>query len=264
MVSSATMWEHPVAVVTGSSRGIGRAIAAELARQGHAVVVNYVRSAAAADELVDAIRRDGGQAVAVQADVARAADRQQLLAVPLATWGRIDVLVNNAGITSPGRRDVLEATEESWDEVFATNLKGPFFLAQAAARQMVRLRQERSLSRGTIINVSSISAFAASTNRADYCMAKSALQMMTWLLATRLADEGIRVYEVCPGVIASDMTAPVQEKYDRLIADGLTPLRRWGQPQDVARVVATLVSDAFEFCTGERIHVDGGFHMRRL
>ncbi|MFO0903452.1 MAG: 3-ketoacyl-ACP reductase [Pirellulales bacterium] len=256
-----------MALITGSSRGIGRAIAEELARQGHAVVVNYVRSAAAADDVVEGIRQAGGAAIAVQGDVASADDRQRLLDAADAAWGRLDVLVNNAGITSPGRRDLLEATEEAFDEVFATNLKGPFFLAQQAARRMQRRLESHAAgnsSGGVIVNVSSISAFAVSTNRADYCMAKAALQMMTWLFATRLADLGIRVYEVCPGVIASDMTAPVQEKYDRLIAEGLSPIRRWGQPEDVAKAVAALASGQFPFSTGERIHVDGGFHIRRL
>lgn len=258
------MWEHPVALVTGSSRGIGRAIAEELARRGHAVVVNYVRGEAAANEVVAAIQERGGQALAVRGDVADAADRLGLVQACLERWGRLDVLVNNAGITSPGRRDVLEATEEAWDQVFATNLKGPFFLAQEAARRMVQQIAAGEIACGCIVNVSSISAFAVSTNRPDYCIAKAAMQMMTWLFATRLAEEGIRVYEVCPGVIASDMTAPVQEKYDRLIADGLSPIRRWGQPDDVARAVAALVGGEFAFSTGERLHVDGGYHIRRL
>lgn len=258
------MWEHPVALVTGSSRGIGRAIAEELARRGHAVAVNFVRGEAAANEVVAAIQERGGQAIAVRGDVADAADRLGLVQSCLDRWGRMDVLVNNAGITSPGRRDLLEATEEAWDQVFATNLKGPFFLAQEAARRMVQQIAAGEIARGYIVNVSSISAFAVSTNRPDYCIAKAAMQMMTWLFATRLAEEGIRVYEVCPGVIASDMTAPVQEKYDRLIADGLSPIRRWGQPDDVARAVAALVGGEFSFSTGERIHVDGGYHIRRL
>ncbi len=216
------------------------------------------------EQVVATVQQRGGQAIAVRGDVAVAADRHGLVQACLNQWGRLDVLVNNAGITSPGRRDVLEATEEAWDQVFSTNLKGPFFLAQEAARHMVRQIQASEIARGFIVNVSSISAFAVSTNRPDYCIAKAAMQMMTWLYATRLAEESIRVYEVCPGVIASDMTAPVQEKYDRLIADGLSPIRRWGQPEDVARAVASLVSGEFAFSTGERIHVDGGYHIRRL
>ena len=160
--------------------------------------------------------------------------------------------------------DLLELTASSWERVFATNLKGPFFLAQQAAKQMIGQIQANTIARATIINISSISAYATSSNRADYCMAKAAMQMMTWLLADRLAGENIWVYEVCPGVIKSDMTAPVEEKYDRLIAEGLTPIRRWGTPDDVARAVSQLASETFSFTTGERINVDGGFHIRRL
>jgi NAD(P)-dependent dehydrogenase (short-subunit alcohol dehydrogenase family) len=250
------------AIVTGASRGIGRAIALRLAREGFSVAVNYRSNAAAAEEVVAEIGALGQAAFAVQADISLAADRERLVGETVARYGRLDVLVNNAGITSPGRRDLLEATEESWDQVFATNLKGPFFLAQRAAREMI---EPRSTGRGgTIVNVSSISAFAASTNRADYCIAKAGMQMMTWLLADRLAEHQIRVFEICPGVIESDMTTPVREKYDKLIAEGLSPIRRWGAPDDVASAVAAVVSDAFPFSTGERIHVDGGFHIRRL
>lgn len=255
---------NPVAIVTGASRGIGRAIAVRLARDGHAVTVNYHSNRQAADEVVREIEQVGGQAVAIQADVGAAADRARLVDEALTRFGRLDVLVNNAGITSVGRKDLLEATEESWDTVFATNLKGPFFLAQLAARQMIALARTRAITRGTIVNVSSISAYAVSTNRADYCMAKAAMQMMTWLFADRLAEHNIRVYEVCPGVIESDMTAPVKGKYDRLIAEGLAPIRRWGQPDDVAAAVAMLVGGQLPFSTGERINVDGGFHIRRL
>jgi len=254
----------PVALVTGASRGIGRAIAQRLAREQHAVVVNYHANQKAADEVVEEIAAAGGRALAVQADIGAAADRERLIEATLKQFGRIDVLVNNAGISSVGRKDLLEATEESWDMVFATNLKGPFFLAQLVAKQMIGLIDAKTISRGTIVNVSSISAYAVSTNRADYCMAKAAMQMMTWLFADRLAEHGINVYEVCPGVIASDMTAPVKEKYDRLIADGLSPIRRWGQPEDVAAAVAMLASGQLPFSTGERINVDGGFHIRRL
>ncbi len=255
---------HPAALVTGSSRGIGRAVAIELARRGFAVVVNYRRSGEAAEAVVAEIVAGGGQAVAIQGDVAQASDRQRLIEATLQNYGRFDLLVNNAGITSPGRRDLLEATEESWDEVLATNLKGPFFLAQQVALRMIELIQAERMKTATIINISSISAYAVSTNRADYCIAKAAQPMLTWLLASRLAEEQIRVFEVCPGVIASDMTAPVQAKYDRLIADGLSPIRRWGTGEDVARAVAALAGHDFPFSTGDRINVDGGFHIRRL
>jgi 3-oxoacyl-[acyl-carrier protein] reductase len=256
--------DQPAAIVTGASRGIGRAIAVRLANDGFSVAVNYHSNAAAAAEVVQEIEQAGGAAIAAKADVGAVADRQFLIEQTLKQFGRLDVLVNNAGITSVGRKDLLEATEESWDTVFATNLKGPFFLAQSAAREMIALIQRGMIGRGTIVNVSSISAYAVSTNRADYCLAKAAMQMMTWLFADRLADHDINVYEVCPGVIASDMTAPVKEKYDRLIAEGLSPIRRWGQPEDVAAAVAMLAAGQLPFSTGERINVDGGFHIRRL
>lgn len=260
------MTEHcrAVAIVTGASRGIGRAIAEHLAGDNYATVVNFLQNETAANQTVDAIIGRGGVAVAFQADVSRREDRQRLLDRTLELFGRIDVLVNNAGITSIGRQDVLDLAEENFQQVMATNLLGPFFLAQRVARWMVDATTKGTISRGIIINISSLSAYTVSTNRADYCMAKAAMSMMTRILATRLAQHAIRVYEVCPGIIASDMTAPVKEKYDRLIAGGLTPIARWGTPDDVGRVVRMLVREEFDFCTGMAIHVDGGFHIRRL
>jgi NAD(P)-dependent dehydrogenase (short-subunit alcohol dehydrogenase family) len=258
------MSETRVAIVTGSSRGIGRGIALRLAQDGFFVLVNYRSHAHAAAEVVRQIESAGGRASAVQADVTRRGERAMLVQRALDLGQRLDVLVNNAGITSPGRKDLLEATEESWDAVFDTNLKGPFFLAQLAARQMIDLIAAGRIPSGKLITISSISAYAVSLNRGDYCMAKAAIPMMTWLLADRLARHNISVFEICPGLIASDMTLPVKEEYDRLIAAGLTPIRRWGQPEDVARAVSAVANDAFPFTTGERINVDGGFHIRRL
>ncbi len=258
------MPELPAAIVTGGSRGIGRAICIELARLGFGVVVNYATRPDAAGETVRSITSTGGQAVAVGASVAVAEDRHRLVDQALEKFGRIDLLVNNAAITSQGRKDLLDATEEGWDLVFNTNLKGPFFLSQRVAREMIRLRGEGRISGGKIINISSVSAYAVSTNRADYCMTKAALQMMTKLLAVRLADEAIQVFEICPGVIQTDMTAPVRAKYDKLIAEGLWPIRRWGRPEDVALAVAAIVDDRLPFSTGETINVDGGFHIRTL
>jgi 3-oxoacyl-[acyl-carrier protein] reductase len=180
----------------------------------------------------------------------------------LAAYGRIDVLVNNAGITSVGRKDILEATEESWDRVLAVNLKGPFFLTQRVASEMIRLRDR--LPSPAIINVTSLSAYALSLNRGDYCISKAGLGVATQLFAARLADHGIRVYEVRPGIIETDMTAGGQEKYTRLINEGLTPIRRWGTPEDVGKAVAALVTGAIPFSTGDAINVDGGFHIRRF
>ena len=261
------MIEKRVAIITGSSRGIGRGIAEQLSADGLAVVINYANSKQPADELVSRIVSEGGQAIAVQASVADAEDRKRLLDEVYEAWGRLDVLVNNAGITSPGRNDLLEATEDSWDQVFNTNLKGPFFLSKDAANRMIGSRNGDCESQpviGQIINVSSVSAYAVSTNRADYCIAKAGMRMMTQQFATRLADESILVYEICPGVIASDMTAPVQAKYDKLIEEGLTPIRRWGSPNDVALAISAIVNGKFPFSTGEVFNVDGGFHLRRL
>jgi NAD(P)-dependent dehydrogenase (short-subunit alcohol dehydrogenase family) len=255
---------HPVAIVTGASRGIGRAIAQQLGRDGHAVVVNFQHRADAAAEVVLALQAQGGQACAVQADIGRLEDHERLVQTALDAFGRIDVLVNNAGISSPGRRDVMETTPEAWDQVLATNLKGPYFLTQRVARCMLQLRQDQRIERGTLVNISSISAYSVSLNRPEYCVAKAGLQMVTWLFAVRLAEAQIRVFEICPGIISSDMTAPVRADYDQRIVHGLTPIARWGQPEDVARAVSTVVSNALTFSTGERINVDGGFHIRRL
>ncbi|MBN2293238.1 MAG: 3-ketoacyl-ACP reductase [Pirellulales bacterium] len=258
------MSKRKVALVTGGSRGIGRGICLELGRAGYDVVVNYATRPDAADEVVEEIDKAGGCAVAVGGSVAVAEDRAVLLAKTLDRFGRIDVLVNNAGITSQGRKDILKATEESWDVVFGTNLKGPFFLTQLVANEMVREIGEKSIAGGKIVNISSISAHTISLNRADYCMTKTAIGTMTKLYAQRLAEFGIGVFEICPGVIESDMTAGVKEKYDRLIAEGLWPIRRWGRPDDVAKAVLAVVSDSFPFSTGDCINVDGGFHIRTL
>ena len=254
----------PVAVVTGSSRGIGRAIATALARHGHAVVVNYASSANAAENVVQEIASNGGNAIAIGADVSREEDRRRLIAETIDTLGRIDVLINNAGITSPGRKDLLEATEQSWDAVFETNLKAPFFLSQLAANEMIDLKSRGKIEHGKIINLSSVSAFAVSTDRADYCIARAGTEMMTRVFAVRLAEEGIHVFAIRPGVIATDMTAGVRDKYDKMIADGRWPIRRWGQPDDVAKAVVAIVSDAFPFTTGATIPVDGGLNIHQL
>lgn len=253
-----------VVLVTGASRGIGRAIALALGTSRRAVVVNYRSRQDAAQEVVGAIQRQGGRATAVQGDVALAGDRARLVDETMAHFGRVDVLVNNAGIASPGRQDLLEATEESWDQVFGTNLKGPFFLTQRVAREMIRSKRPEAPHAGVIVNISSISSIAVSTNRADYCMAKAAMHSMTEHFAVRLAEHGIAVFEICPGVIASDMTAPVKDRYDRLIAEGLSPIRRWGTPEDVARAVVAVAEGSLPFCTGQSLFVDGGMHIRRL
>jgi 3-oxoacyl-[acyl-carrier protein] reductase len=261
---------NPVALITGASRGIGRGIALELAKTGHDLVINYAGNADGARRTAADCAAAGGKptrAEICQGDVGRDADRRRLMTFTRETFGRLDVLVNNAGITSIGRRDILEAREEEFDALMAVNLKGPYFLSQLAANWMIEQRTAGLLAAdrvAKIVIISSISGYAVSTNRGDYCLAKAALGMMTRLYATRLADHGINVYEVCPGVIASDMTAPVKEKYDQLFAEGLAPIRRWGTPEDVGRAVAAIALDFFPYSTGETINVDGGFHVRRL
>lgn len=257
-----------IAIVTGASRGIGRAIGMALAEQAqHDVVVNYARDAQAAGEVKAAIEKSGGKAIVAQADISIAADRARLVDQTIAAFGRIDLLVNNAGVAPEARADILEASEESFDRLININLKGPYFLTQLAARQMVKQQTATNQppTSPKIINITSISAYTASVNRGDYCVAKAGLSMMTQLFAMRLAEHGINVYEIRPGVIQTDMTGPVKEKYDKLIFEkDLTPIRRWGQPNDVAQAVVAIANDLFPFSTGQVIDVDGGFHLRSL
>ncbi len=254
-----------VALVTGASRGIGRAIAVELARRGCDVIINYVSNETAAEEArIAAESAGGGRAAICQADISSSSDREKLIAETKSKFGRLDFLVNNAGIASPKRVDLLEATEESFDYLIKVNLKGPYFLSQVAARWMIEQKKTTEQYSPAIINITSVSAFAASPERGDYCVSKAGLAMMTKLYALRLADEGINVYEIRPGVIQTDMTATVKEKYDRLIDGGLTPIKRWGTGDDVARAVGAIASGDLPFSTGEAINVDGGFHLRRL
>ncbi|GAB4560198.1 MAG: 3-ketoacyl-ACP reductase [Anaerolineae bacterium] len=253
-----------VALVTGGSRGIGRGIALALAERGWAVVVNYQRNAAAAEDTVERLKAVGGDGMAVQADIAQVTDRAHLVRSTLDRFGRLDMLVNNAGIAPRQRLDMLETTEASYDEVMAVNLKGPFFLTQQVARTMIELLQKGVIDRPCIVNISSVSAYTASVNRAEYCLSKAALSMMTALYAVRLAEYGIGVYEIRPGIIETDMTSVVKEKYDQMIAEGLTPIRRWGTPEDVALAVVAIAEGYLPFSTGEVINVDGGFHLRRL
>jgi NAD(P)-dependent dehydrogenase (short-subunit alcohol dehydrogenase family) len=254
-----------VALITGASRGIGRGIALALARERFRCVVNYANNAAAADEVKKQVEALGGRAATVRADVSSAADRERLVEEAYAAFGRVDLLVNNAGITSPGRADLLEATEASFDTVIGTNLKGPYFLTQLVARRMVEDVQQGKAHGPKVVNITSVSAYAVSTNRGDYCIAKAGLAMMTQLYAARLAEFGINVYELRPGVIETDMTGPVKAKYDELIFRGdLTPIKRWGQTEDVGKAVVAIAKDLLPFSTGEVINVDGGYHVRRL
>jgi len=231
---------------------------------GWQVVVNYAGNKSAAEECAGLISAAGGTARCIQGDIGNAADRQRLCADSLAWQGRLDLLVNNAGVAPTVRADLLDAGEESFDRLIAINLKGPYFLSQAVAKTMLTQTPDAAGCRGQIINVSSISAYTASVNRGDYCVTKAGIGMMTALFAARLANDGIRVYEIRPGVIATDMTGPVKAKYDQLIADGMSPIRRWGQPADIGRAVAAIARGDLPFSTGEVLNVDGGFHLRTL
>lgn len=260
----------PAALVTGGSRGIGRGISLELARAGFSVAINYCGNEAAALECLDlCIEASNGSSCDHQvfrADISLGHDRRRLLDEVTGRYGWLDLLVNNAGVAPSVRADLLEAGEESFDRLIAVNLKGPYFLSQGFARYWLsrpRLLEAKER-KPKIVTISSISAYTASVNRGDYCVSKAGLGMLTKLFAVRLADLGIGVFELRPGIIGTDMTGPVHEKYDRLIAEGLTPFRRWGTPVDVGRAVVAIAEERFPFSTGEVINVDGGFHLRRL
>ena len=253
-----------VALVTGAGRGIGRGIALSLAAKGWSLVINYRGNAEAAAETADLVAQKGAQALTVQADIGMAADRQALATRCLDHFGRVDLLVNNAGMAPRQRMDILTVGEESYDEVMSVNLKGPFFLTQTVANTMIELLQQQHIERAQVINIGSLSAYASSPNRGEYCISKAGLGMMTALFADRLAEYGINVYEIRPGIIETDMTSVVKQKYDDLIGKGLTPIQRWGQPDDIGRAVVAIAEGYFPFSTGEVINVDGGFHLRRL
>jgi 3-oxoacyl-[acyl-carrier protein] reductase len=248
------------ALITGASRGIGRGIALALARAGWDVVVNYASNAAAAEEVAAEVERAGAKAAVVRADLGRSEDRTRLVEEAYAAFGDIELLVNNAGVAPAVRADILEAGEESFDRLVGINLKGPYFLTQQVANRMIAAGTQ-----GRIVTISSMSAYTASVNRGDYCITKAGLSMLTKLFAARLAEHGINVYEVRPGIIATDMTGGVTGKYDKLIfEDGVTPIRRWGTPDDVGKAVLAIASGLLPFSTGQVIDVDGGFHLKIL
>lgn len=254
-----------VAIVTGSSRGIGRGIVLELATHGWRSVINYRRDLQAAESARWEIEKIGASALIVQADVSKLSDLNRLVDQTLEHFGRIDMLVNNAGVGPRVRTDMLEVSEQSYDEVMGINLKGPFFLTQRVANEMISLVKKEILKQASIINISSISAYTSSPERAEYCISKAGMSMTTILWADRLAEFGIGVYEIRPGIIATDLTAVVKDKYDRLLLEeGMTPIRRWGQPEDIAKAVLAIAEGYLPYSTGEVINVDGGFHLHRL
>ncbi len=249
------------ALITGAARGIGFGIAEKLASDGFNIAIFDIL-----DKEQDTVKENlakldalGAETLYFQGNLAKQADCIAFVAAAAEKFGSVDVMVNNAGVAPKVRMDMLETTAESLDFVFGINIKGTFFMAQAAANQMVKQGKG-----GTMVNISSMSAYATSVNRPEYCISKAGVSMITQLFAKRLAGEGINVYEVRPGVIKTDMTSVVTEKYDKLIADGVFPIKRWGFPEDIAKAVSAFVSGAFPYSTGEVINVDGGFHIQDM
>jgi len=258
-----------VALVTGSARGIGRGIALELAGVGYDVGIDDVGIDAAqtdegAGEVRIQVQRRGRRAVVVDADVSNGGDRERLLATVTEQLGPVDLLVNNAGVAPRRRLDILETSEESYDRLMGINLRGPFFLTQLVARQMVERREQGQEGRMAIVFISSVSAYASSPSRGEYCLSKAGVSMARALFSDRLSGHDIGVYEIRPGIIDTAMTAVVKSKYDKLIAEGLLPQKRWGTPQDVGKAVAAIAMGYLDYSTGQVIEVGGGFGLRRL
>ncbi len=271
--------QAPAVLVTGASRGLGRGIALEAARRGYSVIINYAGNREAAEETAelckkatrdgdDAHREPGGKEQyfpILQGDISSPEDRNRLTEFTFETFSHVAALVNNAGIAPAKRRDMLDLDEESFDRLMAVNLKGPWFLSSLFARRWLEKRERGIRERGArIVFLTSISAETASVNRAEYCLSKAALAMANKLFASRLAGDGIGVYEVRPGIMATDMTSGVTSKYDTLLQEGLVPQQRWGEPADTGRAVAALLQGDFDFSTGNVFYVDGGFHISRL
>jgi NAD(P)-dependent dehydrogenase (short-subunit alcohol dehydrogenase family) len=252
---------RPSALVTGAGRGIGRAIALALSEAGFSVIVNDLPGSADLEETVTAIREKGGDAKAASLDISRVEAFEQFVEDAWNAFGGIECLVNNAGVSVSVRDDLLKVTPESYDRVMTTNLRGPFFLTQEVARRMIGAKSHRFRS---IVTISSINAEFASIDRGEYCISKTGLSMMARLFAIRLADHGIRSYEIRPGIIRTQMTAVARDKYDRLIDEGLTPIKRWGEPEDIGRAVAMLATGQLGYSTGEVVHVDGGLALGRI
>ncbi len=265
------MAERPAAIVTGASRGIGKGIAKELASLGYNLVVNYFDFTAEGEpdeskavQTQKEIKELGADCEILRGDVSSAEDRSSLVALAKSKFSRCEMLVNNAGVAPSKRMDILEVTEESFDRVMGINLKGPYFLTQIVANWMIEQKKTHPERAFRIVSTGSISAYTSSPARGEYCVSKAGISMMTMLYADRLAEYGIGVFEIRPGIIETDMTSVVKDKYDKLIAEGLTPIKRWGQPEDIAKAVGAIAEGRLDFSTGQIINVDGGFHLRRL
>ncbi len=265
------MSNRPAAIVTGASRGIGKSIAKELAALGHDLLLTHFDfgpdgkpDVSVAQQTQKEIEQLKVKCSVLRNDVSNSLDRRAILEAAKSQFGCCNMLVNNAGVAPSKRADLLEATEQSFDRVMNINLKGPYFLTQLIANWMIEQSKSDPDGQYRIVNTGSISAYTSSPARGEYCISKAGIGMMTALYADRLAEFGIGVFEIRPGIIATDMTSVVKDKYDRLIADGLTPTRRWGQPEDIAKAVGAIAQGRLDFSTGQVINVDGGFHLRRL
>lgn len=253
-----------VALITGGSRGIGFGIAMQLAQNSFDLAINGVRSGTEVEEAINKLKGFGADVMYCQGNISSAAERENIIYQVNEHYGKLHVLVNNAGVPPKERKDILDATEESFDDVISINLKGTYFLTQKVANWMVEQKKNDNDFNGCIINISSISATVVSVNRGEYCISKAGLSMATQLFAVRLGEFNIPVFEIRPGVIYTDMTAGVKEKYDKLIENGLCVQQRWGLPDDVGKVVAALANDDFMYSTGQVIMVDGGLTIPRL
>ena len=253
-----------IALITGGSRGIGFGIALQLAANGFDLAINGTRLPGSVEEVLQKLKDLGNDAIYCRGNISSSNDRENIIRQVKEHYGKLHVLINNAGVAPKERKDILDATEESFDEVISTNLKGPYFLMQKAANWMIEQKKNDQEFTGCIINISSISATVASVNRGEYCISKAGISMATTLFAARLGEFNIPVFEVRPGVIRTDMTAGVKEKYDKLIEQGLCVQQRWGEPEDVGKVVASLAKGDFMYSTGQVIMVDGGLTIPRL
>lgn len=255
---------NKTALITGSSRGIGFGIAIELAKARFNLVINGVRKQEAVQPILDGLKAFGIKVIYAQGDVSQKEDRQRIFDEVISEFGQLNVLVNNAGIAPKERKDILEASEESFEMLMNVNLKGPYFLTQLFANHMVEQKKKDTEFEGCIINISSVSATVASVNRGEYCISKAGIAMATKLWAARLGEYEIPVYEIQPGIIKTDMTSAVTEKYDKLFDEGLAIQKRWGLPEDIGKVAASMASGMMPYSTGQVVLVDGGMTVQRL
>ncbi len=258
------MSHKQIALITGGTRGIGLGIAGALAREGWNLALCGTRDEAAVSEPVERLRGLGADVLYCRADVSKARDRDNLLTAIYGKLGTLNALINNAGIAPRVRADLLETTEESYDQVMDINLKGPYFLTQAIARDMIQAKRNNPRFPAFIVNISSISAIVASPSRGEYCISKAGMSMLTMLWAARLGEFDIPVYEVRPGITRTDMTDGVRDKYDKMIDEGLCVQQRWGDPEDTGKIVAAMLRGDFAYSTGQVVNVDGGLLLRRL